>query len=383
MTAIAGAVLGVGAVVAVEVDRSLARQGSLLPEQLWTVTRWFALGFGVAAIALWALERRRSHTPITVGVIIAIVAVVGTPIALAIAQPDDRPTTVVVFDTHTGHRRWQYDVDLLQVDPPMRLDAQNHLARKGPAGNGRCNTRPDRFTLDAQTGQTLSRETDVGSPSYSPPRAPRAAGDIEIEMTRAAPTDPLGTLRANDPTGRELWSIPVEVERPPVLYADPDVVAVYVAGTGPDSLTPAPGSTPSDPKTAVDLLDARTGRRRWTLHPSLFETPVFNREAIFAIEGERRVVVYATTTGAVLARHPLGPPVEQTPLDAQLHRAAPDDSIALVEGAARRLTLFDGIGKVRWTTNLPRPMLYPTLTALDDAIYVAGGGTQGYNCGGE
>lgn len=63
---------------------------------------------------------------------VAFVAVLATPIALAIAQPNDTAVTVVAFDTRTRHRRWQHDIDLLWEDSYSRMCSQ-----RGSPGLGR------------------------------------------------------------------------------------------------------------------------------------------------------------------------------------------------------------------------------------------------------
>jgi hypothetical protein len=93
------------------------------------------------------------------------------------------------------------------------------------------------------------------------------------------------------------------------------------------------------------------------------------------------MVVHDTSSGKVLARYPLAGPVQEF-VDAGLRRTASGDGIALVEGRARRLTLFDRAGRAEWKATLPRVMPYAGISVIGDTIYLAGGGAFGYKCGG-
>jgi outer membrane protein assembly factor BamB len=384
--AVVALVLGAGAVVFLEFDQALARngRGGHVPQQSWTVAPWCVVVFGFVAVSLWVAERRRSHARVTVGVVIAVVAVVATPIAVAIAQPDDTAMTVVAFGMSNGRQRWQSDIDLVSTATPIRSDGRNRLIVDGFSPSGRCKTRPERYVLDRRDGKTLSRTTTAELPPQSGPirGAPVTAAGIRFDIAVSTEPDVRATLRASDIAGQVLWSRPADAKQPlSVLYADADVVAIYMPGTRADEPVSEIGPAAAAFDTVVGVLDARTGRPRWGIRAGALPlgSPQFSHDAMFAIEGGR-VVVHATATGATLARHQLQLPNDG---DAQLLATKRHDTVALIEGRARRLTLFDPTGTIRWRATLPRTMPSAQLTALDDTIYLAGGGNLGYSCGGD
>jgi PQQ-like domain len=402
--ALAALASGIAAVALIQIDKHVAHQGNELPQVALRTTRWLALAFGLTAVALWFWERRRSHLRVTAGLVVALVTVLATPVATAVALPDNTPATVVAFDASSGRKRWQHDVALFYSGLPMQLDGRNQLVLNGVAATGRCNTRPERFVLDPANGRTVSRTRNASLPFRASPAVPRAAGEIQLRIVdppptpesdaavngerttqpgrTAGPSDIYPRLQAHDKAGRVLWSALVDRDYgPPIIYADAAVVVIYPPrGQG---IVGIPGTTGLAKGSAlpVYVLDAHTGRVRWATETNIDAAPRFSRTRTFALEGFD-LVVRVTDTGKIVARHALTPPVEEFP-DARLERSEPRGEIALVEGTARKLTLFDPSGRVRWTATLPRSMRGSEVAAFGDTVYVRGGGTLGYVCGGE
>ncbi len=403
--------LGIAAVALIQLDKQMAQRGNEVPQVALRATRWFALAFGLAAMALWFWERRRSHVRVSGGLIAALVAVIATPVATAIALPDDTPSTVVAFDARTGRLRWQRDVALFYSGVPAQRNGRKQLLLNGIAPSGRCNTRPEQFTLDPANGRTISHTKNKTVPAGADPlpAAPSTAGAIELRVVKPPPPETGGTatpqealngvkttqparpvdparihprLEARDKAGRVLWSTLVDGDRaPPVIYADASVVAVYLPGSFGTVGARRPTGLAADSGFIVTVLDARTGRLRWVTEASIAEAPRFSPTRTFAIEGAD-LVVHATDTGKVVSRYALTPPVESYP-DVSIEQSQPRRSVVLVEGTARRVTQFDASGRVHWTARLPRTMQGSGVATLGDAVYVTGGGALGYHCGGE